>query len=82
MVNAVRWHHAPEKSERVDNMLDIVHAANVLCLMAGIGAGSKGIQYELSAVVAQRLGLLPAHLEKLAGQAMKWSLELGQALAH
>jgi putative nucleotidyltransferase with HDIG domain len=82
VVNAVRWHHAPEKSERGDTMLDVVHAANGLCRMAGIGAGNKAPHSDLSAAVAQRLGLNPAHLEKLAAQAVKGSGELEQALAH
>ncbi len=33
IVQAVRWHHEPEKANRVDRMLDIVHVANMLCLM-------------------------------------------------
>ncbi len=41
IVNAVRWHHDPEKAECVDPMLDVVHVANMLCLMIGIGVAAR-----------------------------------------
>jgi hypothetical protein len=57
-------------------MLDIVHVANVLCLMIGIGAGRDGLQYEPSGAVIERLGLESYHLEKVASQTLQWSNEL------
>jgi putative nucleotidyltransferase with HDIG domain len=81
IVHAVRWHHAPEKAERVDTMLDIVHVANVLCLMIGIGVGREGLQHEPSTTVTRRLGLGTAHLEKVASQTLQWANELSQAMA-
>jgi len=80
IVHAVRWHHAPEKAERVDTMLDVVHVANVLCLMIGIGVGREGLQHEPSSVVTQRLGLGTAHLEKVASRTLQWANELSQAM--
>ena len=80
IVRAVRWHHAPEKAERVDTMLDVVHVANVLCLMIGIGVGREGLQHEPSSVVTQRLGLGTAHLEKVASRTLQWANELSQAM--
>ena len=44
LVNAVRWHHDPESAAQTDAMLDIVHVANVLCLMIGVGVGRDGLQ--------------------------------------
>ena len=76
IVNAVRWHHAPDSAEETDTMLDIVHVANVLCLMIGIGAGRDGMQYEPSGEVIERLGLESYHLEKVASQTLQWSNEL------
>ena len=80
IVNAVRWHHTPESAESVDTMLDIVHVANVLCLMIGIGAGSDGMQYEPSEAVIERLGLESGHLEKVASQTLQWANELSDVL--
>jgi HD-like signal output (HDOD) protein len=81
IVHAVRWHHAPERFESVDIMLDVVHVANMLCLMIGIGVGREGLRHEPSPVVTRRLGLEPPHLEKVASQTLQWVSELSQAMA-
>lgn len=80
IVHAVRWHHAPEKFGSFDIMLDVVHVANVLCLMIGIGVGREGLLHEPSPVVTRRLGLEPLHLEKVASQTLQWVSELSQAM--
>ncbi len=71
LVHAVRWHHNPENAEEVHPSTDIVHVANMLCLMLGIGVGREGLQYQPSPVVTRRLGLKPFHLEKLASQTIQ-----------
>lgn len=81
IVNAVRWHHAPEKSERVDVMLDVVHVANLLCRMIGIGMGRDGLHQQPSPEVTRRLRVTAAHLEKVASQTLQWTNELSAALA-
>jgi putative nucleotidyltransferase with HDIG domain len=81
IVHAVRWHHEPERSERTDPMLDVVHVANMLCLMIGIGVGRDGLNYRPSPVVTKRLGITTSHLEKVASQTLQWASELSQALA-
>jgi putative nucleotidyltransferase with HDIG domain len=81
IVNAVRWHHDPEKADCVDPMLDIVHVANMLCLMIGIGVGREGLHYQPSPMVTKRLGLATPHLEKVASQTLQWANELSQVLA-
>jgi putative nucleotidyltransferase with HDIG domain len=76
IVNAVRWHHDPESADSTDTMLDIVHVANVLCLMIGVGVGRDGLRHQPSSVVVDRLGLASHHLEKVASQTMQWVEEL------
>jgi putative nucleotidyltransferase with HDIG domain len=80
IVQTVRWHHAPEAAGRIDAMLDVVHVANMLCLMIGIGVGREGLLHEPSRVVTERLGLGPLHLERVASQTLQWVGELSQAL--
>lgn len=80
IVNTVRWHHDPESADQSDMMLDIVHVANVLCLMIGIGVGRDGLQHQPSGVVIERLGLETHHLEKVASQTMQWVTELSEVL--
>jgi len=80
IVNAVRWHHDPESAEQSDLMLDIVHVANGLCLMAGIGVGRDGLRHQPCGAVVKRLGLASGHLEKVAGQTVQWVEELSEVL--
>jgi putative nucleotidyltransferase with HDIG domain len=81
IVNAVRWHHNPESADRTDIMLDIVHVANVLCRMIGIGSGRDGLQYQPSTVVTERLGLGANHLEKVASQTLQGANELSDVFS-
>jgi hypothetical protein len=62
-------------------MLDVVHVANMLCLMIGIGVGCEGLNYRPSPEVTKRLGLSTSHLERVASQTLQWANELSQALA-
>ncbi|MBI5579406.1 MAG: HDOD domain-containing protein [Deltaproteobacteria bacterium] len=81
IVHAVRWHHEPEQAQRIDPIMDVVHVANMLCLMIGIGVGREGLNYRPSPVVTKRLGITTSHLEKVASQTLQWANELSQALA-
>ena len=76
IINAVRWHHDPESADNTSMMLDVVHVANVLCRMIGVGSGIDGLQYQPSTVVTERLGLESRHLEKVASQTLQWTNEL------
>jgi putative nucleotidyltransferase with HDIG domain len=76
LVHAVHWHHDPDKGGSTSQTTDIVHVANVLCLMMGIGVGREGLQYEPSPGVTRRLGLKPIHLESVASRTLQWVEEL------
>jgi putative nucleotidyltransferase with HDIG domain len=82
IVNAVRWHHDPDSAEQSGLMLDIVHVANALCLMIGIGDGRNSLKHQPSGVVIERLGLGPGHLEKVASQTMLWVEELSEVISN
>lgn len=72
IVEAVRWHHEPDASENHNNLIDIVHVADVLCLMIGIGVGREGLHYKLSTEVTKRLGLTGEQLENVASRTLQW----------
>ncbi len=76
LIEAVRWHHEPDSAENPGTLIDIVHVANVLCLMLGIGAGVEGLHYRPSTTVTKRLGLKPKQLEVVASQTLQWANEL------
>ena len=81
LVSAVRWHHNPESAKQPDSMLDVVHVANVLCRMIGVGAGRDGLQYQPSELAVERLGLTSHQLEKVASQTIQWVQELSDVMA-
>ena len=79
LVSAVRWHHDPDAAPETSDMTDIVHVANVLCLMIGIGVGVEGLHYEPSVSATKRLGIKPNQLELIASQTLEWAKELTDA---
>ena len=76
IVNAVRWHHDPDAADEASTLIDIVHVANVLCLMIGIGVGREGLKYRPSPEVTKRLGIKSDHLEKVASHTLDWVSDL------
>jgi len=80
IINAVQFHHAPEDAQQTNTMLDIVHVANFMSIMIGIGIGRDGLHHQPSAEVTERLGLEPEHLEKVASQTTQWVKELSEVL--
>ncbi len=80
LVSAVRWHHDPDSAPETSSMTDIVHVANVLCLMIGIGIGVEGLHYEPSVSATKRLGIKPTQLELIASQTLEWAKELADAV--
>ena len=80
LVAAVRWHHDPDSAPETSAMTDIVHVANVLCLMIGIGIGVEGLHYEPSVSATKRLGIKPTQLELIASQTLEWAKELADAV--
>ena len=79
LVNAVRWHHDPDSAPETSSTIDIVHVANVLCLMIGIGTGVEGLHYEPSVSATKRLGIKSTQLELIASQTLQWVKELTDA---
>jgi len=56
--NPVRWHHTPENCPEEDRLVaEVVHIADALTIMEGIGAGCEGLNYKISDSVAEKLGL-------------------------
>jgi putative nucleotidyltransferase with HDIG domain len=80
MITAVRWHHDPDGAPQTSLLIDVVHVADVLCLMSGIGVGREGLQYRPSPSACERIGLTEAHLEKVASQTLQWANELASSL--
>lgn len=80
VVQAVRFHHNPDALTPSLTLVDLVHTANVLCLMTGMGLGREGLQIEPSPQATRRLKLKPKHLEMVASQVLEWISDLSNAL--
>ncbi len=80
LVNAVGWHHDPEKCENHCTFSDIVHVANVLGMMTGCGGGGNGIDTGPSNSVIERLGFKLSDLETLAEQTLNGVNKLSDTL--
>ncbi len=82
IVAAIRFHHAPPPSATdEDDLFSIVHAADMICLWAGLGLGHDGLQYRLADHVRLKLNLSRDTVERLVAQtfaAVKTSEEIVQ----
>jgi putative nucleotidyltransferase with HDIG domain len=57
IVDAVRWHQRPDDYDGDRLIVDIIHVADALSMMGGMGTGSDGLHYRISEAVVERLGL-------------------------
>lgn len=55
IIEAVRWHHDPDRIEGDTFVADLVHVADALALSSGLGAGVDGLNYRASDAVMARL---------------------------
>ena len=66
IVEVEKWHHQPDRFEGDKTVVDLVHAADALTMIAGIGGyGRDGLNYRPSANVSERLNLTRAVNEKV-----------------
>jgi len=81
LVNAVNWHHDPDKCEQYCTFSDIVHVANILGLMIGYGnKGDDGFETVPFKSATDRLGFKPADLESLAAETLTGVNKLADVL--
>jgi len=76
IVNVSRWHHEPEQASERSSALDIVHTADVLALMYGIGTGRDGLNYRPSSTVISRLQIDVHVMEDTACRVLEALTEL------
>ncbi len=75
---AIRYHHNPAQAE--DSMLaNILHVADAIAIMSGIGGGVDGLLYALDEAVLGHLGLAPEEMEEIMGAAVEYVEETSEA---
>lgn len=65
IVDAVRLHHQPERAVQDPLIVNLVHVADVVCLMAGVGASVDALSYRPSSQAMERLGLQLGVLDRI-----------------
>ncbi len=61
---AIRYHHFPSGSYG-NQLTSIVHTADVIAMMSGMGAGIDGMQYHLDEDIVAKLGIKPDELSTI-----------------
>lgn len=65
LVDAISHHHNPENAEVDPNLVSIVHIADAITVMMGVGIGLDGLQYNLSEKSILDLELTEIDLENI-----------------
>lgn len=68
LVEAIQCHHQPNKAETHKTLTYIVHLADVISCMLGIGLGSDGLMYEFEEHTLDILGLSKEDVESIMSE--------------
>ena len=68
VVEACQWHHQPEFMTDESLAVDLVHVADTMCLMGGIGVGIDEGNYQTSPKIVSRLSLDAIMTEKIISE--------------
>jgi putative nucleotidyltransferase with HDIG domain len=80
LVNAVRWHHSPERIKNSNLQSEIVYLSNLLCQSNGDSDSADGQFIMPSSVVLDRLGIKLEQYEVFAEKAHSWMNKLSDTL--
>ncbi|MCK5683775.1 HDOD domain-containing protein [bacterium] len=70
-INVAKYHHKPHLFPDGENILiDLVHTADALVMMSGLGTGADGLNYRVDQNVMDRLNLKKVMAEKIIANVM------------
>jgi len=82
VVAATRAHHDTRHGDpRYQDLIDLIHVSDMICLDCGWGLGSDGLQYRLDEEAASRLNLRSGDADEAAAQVMIGLEELLQVFS-
>ncbi len=70
LVEVVRWHHEPQNVSGNRDLVDLVHTADQLVTLCGVGCGADGLNYRVSEPSVSRFNLKHSEIEWLLAQSM------------
>ncbi len=68
---AIRYHHTLPAVEDITMLTHILHAADAICIMAGIGIGEDGMLYEVDERSMHVIGLESSDIPRLCSRTMQ-----------
>ncbi|MDK9700588.1 MAG: HDOD domain-containing protein [bacterium] len=68
IVTAVRYHLTPDLAPGDQTLTEVIHLANGLILMTGIGVGTDGLRFRMNTTVVEKFGLNPVAVAKLMNE--------------
>jgi putative nucleotidyltransferase with HDIG domain len=82
MVDAVRLHHDPEHEPASDVAAAIIHVADSLAYVQGVGSGIDGLRYIACETTMRRIGITHSALEYVASVTLDRMVELEEILRY
>ncbi|MEA3287215.1 MAG: HDOD domain-containing protein [Candidatus Marinimicrobia bacterium] len=70
IINTARWHHAPQNFGAESLVLNLVHIADSVSMMSGIGTGQDGLAYRISDKILEKLPINNQIIEACAFETM------------
>lgn len=68
LVESIHYHHSPEKAQSNQKLVSIVHIADAITMMMGIGLGSDGLSYNFSNFAFKTLRIKEEDIEDIIFQ--------------
>lgn len=68
LVEAIAFHHSPDSAKENPKLTSLIHVADAMCMMMGIGLGGDGLCYPLVPSAFSLLGLKPEDVEGVMGE--------------
>lgn len=81
VIDAVRWHHNPERIKNSKMQAELVYLSNVLCESCGDKDSSESNSIGPSKVVLDRLGIMPDHYGLISDKVSAWMNQLSDSLS-
>jgi len=69
LVEAIAYHHTPEKSSLLPVLVSIVHIADAIVMFMGIGMGADGMAYQVSELALQTLQIDEVQVQQWISEA-------------
>ena len=76
IVEAVRWHHQPHKSAGDPLIVNLVHVADAVCLMAGVGVSVDALNCKPTSHAMETLGLQLSLLDRIVYEVLNELLKV------